>query len=98
MSGAVNLFGLTTAQFETFVLVLARVSVILFMIPIFSSAQVNTMVRFGLGLAVAFIVWHVGPPIAPLNGLGELTAAMFAQVFIGFVFGFVAYLVFVGIQ
>jgi flagellar biosynthesis protein FliR len=98
MSGAVNLFGLTTAQFETFVLVLTRVSVILFMIPIFSSAQVNTTVRFGLGLAVTFVVWHVVPPIAPLEGLGPLTAAIFSQVFIGFVFGFVAFLVFVGIQ
>jgi flagellar biosynthesis protein FliR len=98
MSGAVNLFGLTQAQFETFVLVMTRVSVILFMIPIFSSSQVNTMVRFGLGLAVTFVVWHVVPPIAPLSGLGPLTAAMFSQVFIGFVFGFVAFLVFVGIQ
>jgi flagellar biosynthesis protein FliR len=47
MSGAVNLFGLTQAQFETFVLVLVRVSVILLMIPIFQSAEVNVRVRFG---------------------------------------------------
>lgn len=98
MSGAVNLFGLTQAQFETFVLVMVRVSVILFMIPIFQSAQVNTMVRFGLGLAITFVVWHVVPPIAPLDGLGAMTAAIFSQAFIGFVFGFVAFLVFVGIQ
>jgi flagellar biosynthetic protein FliR len=98
MNGTVNLFGLTYAQFETFVLVLVRVSTILFMIPIFSSAQVNLAVRFGLGLAIAFIVWHVVPPIAPLEGFGPLTAAIFAQVFIGFVFGFIAFLVFVGIQ
>ena len=97
MNGAVNLFGLTQGQFETFVLVLVRVSVILMMIPIFQSAQVNNMVRFGLGLAVTFVVWHVVPPIEPL-GLGGLTAAVFSQVFVGFVFGFVAFLVFVGIQ
>jgi flagellar biosynthetic protein FliR len=98
MSGAVNLFGLTQAQFETFVLVLVRVSVILLMIPIFQSAQVNKMVRFGLGLAITFVVWHVVPPIAPLSGLGPLTAAVFSQALVGFVFGFVAFLVFVGIQ
>lgn len=98
MSGAVNLFGLTQAQFETFVLVLIRVSVILMMIPIFQSAQVNVRVRFGLGLAIAFVVWHVVPPIAPLSGLGPLTAAVFSQALVGFVFGFVAFLVFVGIQ
>jgi flagellar biosynthesis protein FliR len=88
MNGMVNLFGLTTGQFETFLLVLVRVSVILFMIPIFSSAQVNLLVRFGLGLAVTFVVWHVVPPIAVLGGIGPLTAAIFAQAFIGFVFGF----------
>jgi flagellar biosynthesis protein FliR len=98
MTGAVNLFGLTQAQFETFVLVLVRVSVILFMIPLFSSAQVNFMVRFGLGMAISYIVWHVIPPIAPFDGLGPLTAAVFSQVFVGFIFGFVAFLVFVGIQ
>ena len=98
MSGEANLFGLTYAQFETFVLVLVRVSVILFMMPIFSSSQVNQMVRFGLGLTIAFIVWHVVPTIAPLHTLGELTAAIFSQAFVGFIFGFIAFLVFVGIQ
>ena len=98
MIGGVNLFGLTAGQFETFVLVLVRVSVILFMIPIFQSAQINSMVRFGLGLAITFVVWNTVPAIKPLDGLGGLTAAMFSQVFIGFVFGFVAFLVFVGIQ
>lgn len=97
MTGAVNLFGLTQGQFETFILVLVRVSVILNMIPIFQSSQVNVMTRFGLGMAITFIVWHVVPPIAPL-GIGPLTVAVISQAFVGFVFGFVAFLVFVGIQ
>jgi flagellar biosynthetic protein FliR len=97
MTGAVNLFGLTFAQFETFMLVLVRVSVILFMLPLFSSSQVNQMVRFGLGLAVTFVVWHTVPTVAPLD-LGGLTAAVFSQALVGFVFGFTAFLVFVGIQ
>jgi flagellar biosynthetic protein FliR len=97
MTGAVNLFGLTQGQFETFILVLVRVSVILTMIPIFQSAQVNTMVRFGLGLTISYIVWSVVPPVEPL-GIGALTVAVISQAFIGFVFGFVAFLVFVGIQ
>jgi flagellar biosynthetic protein FliR len=33
-----------------------------------------------------------------IEGFGPLTAAVFSQAFIGFVFGFVAFLVFVGIQ
>ena len=94
----VNLFGLTYAQFETFVLVMVRVSVIFLMLPLFSAAQVNPMVRFGLGFVVTIIVWSVIPPVAPLDGLGPLTAAIFSQVFIGFIFGFVGFLVFVGLQ
>lgn len=93
-----NLFGLSFAQFETFVLVLVRVSIILFMLPIFSSSQVNPMIRFGLGLAITFVVWHIVPTTPLLDGLGPLTAAIVSQAFVGFVFGFVAFLVFVGIQ
>jgi flagellar biosynthetic protein FliR len=93
-----NLFGLTYAQFETFVLVLIRVSIILYMLPLFSSSQVQPMVRMGLGLAITFVVWSTVPVSPELLGLGPMTAAVFAQVFIGFVFGFVAFLVFVGIQ
>lgn len=97
MSG-VNLFGLTYAQFETFVFVLVRVSIILFMLPLFSSAQVNPMIRFGLGLAVTFVIWHIVPTTPLVEGLGPMTAAIVSQAFIGFVFGFIAFLVFVGIQ
>lgn len=93
-----NLFGLSYAQFETFVFVLVRVSVILFMLPLFSSAQVNPMIRFGLGLAVTFVVWHIVPTTPLVNGLGPMTAAIISQAFIGFVFGFIAFLAFVGIE
>jgi flagellar biosynthesis protein FliR len=98
MSGAVNLFGLTFSQFETFMLVLVRVSVILFLLPLFSAAQVNLMVRFGLGLAITFVVWHTVPPVQHIDGLGALTAAVMSQALVGFVFGFVGFLIFVGIQ
>ena len=93
-----DLFGLTAAQFETFVLVLVRVSTILFMIPIFSASQIPLQVRFGLGLTISFVVYHVVPTIAPLDGLGALTSAVFCQAMVGLVFGFVSFLVFTGVQ
>jgi len=71
VNGPINFFGLTQDQFLTFVLVMIRVSVILFMLPIFSASQVSSMVRFGLGLAITFVVWHVVPPVTGLHGLGE---------------------------
>jgi len=98
VSEALNIFGLNEAQFETFLLVLVRTSTILLMLPIISSSQVPRPVRFGLGLLISFIIWRVVPPIAPLGGLGPLTAAIFSQVMIGVVFGFVSYLAFTGLQ
>jgi flagellar biosynthetic protein FliR len=93
-----GVFGLTAAQFETFLLVLVRTSIIMIMLPVFSSNQVLPQVRFGLGLLIAFLIWHVVPTIAPLGGLGPLTAAVVSQALIGVVFGFIASLAFTGLQ
>ncbi len=98
MSEALNIFGLNEAQFETFLLVLVRTSTILFMLPIISSTQVPRQVRFGLALLISFIIWRVVPPIAPLGGLGPLTAAVISQFVVGMVFGFISYLAFTGLQ
>jgi flagellar biosynthetic protein FliR len=98
MTAPVSLFGLTTGQFETLLLVAVRTSIIIYMLPVFSSRQVLPQVRFGLGLFVAYIIWHVVPPMAPIEGLGPLTAAILSQAMIGVVFGFIASLAFTGIQ
>ncbi len=98
MTGTWNVFGLSTGQFETVLLVLVRVSAMLMLVPIFSQTQVPQLVRFGLGLLLALVIVRVVPPMAPLGSLGELTVAILAQVFIGLVFGFVAFLLFTGIQ
>jgi flagellar biosynthesis protein FliR len=97
MTGAFHLFGLGTAQFETLILILIRVSSMLSFVPIFSAIQIPLLVRFGLGLALAFVIAQGVHVIAPLD-LGGLTAAVFSQVFIGAAFGFVAFLIFTGIQ
>jgi len=98
MTGAFNVFGLGTAQFETILLVLVRVGAMLTLVPIFSQTQVPQLVRFGLGLLLAFVIVRTVPVMAPLGGLGELVVAILAQVFVGVVFGFVAFLIFTGIQ
>jgi flagellar biosynthesis protein FliR len=98
VTGAFNVFGLSTGQFETMVLVLVRVSAMLALVPIFSQTQIPQLVRFGLGLLLAFVIVRTVPPMAPLGSLGELTVAILAQVFVGLVFGFVAFLLFTGVQ
>jgi flagellar biosynthetic protein FliR len=96
--GAFDLFGLSQARFETLLLVAIRVTVLLSMVPIFSARQIPLLVRIGLGLLLTFVIARIVPTLPHALSLGELTAGIFSQAFIGLVFGFVAFLVFTGIQ
>ena len=93
-----GVFGLSTGQFESLILVLVRVSAMLALVPVFSQTQLPRLTRFGIGALLALIIARTLPPMAPLGGLGELVVAVLAQFFVGLVFGFVAFLLFTGIQ
>ncbi len=92
-----DLYGMNTATFETLLLVFVRVTAILALIPIFGATQVPRPVRIGLALLVTFVVSKTVPAIAPL-AIGGLTSAVISQILVGAVFGFVASLVFTGVQ
>ena len=93
----IDVFGLHTAQLETFFLIWVRCSTILMIMPIFGAAQVPAQVRVGLGLLVSFVVYGTVHAIQPLS-LGELAVAIISQFVIGALFGFVTQLVFMGVQ
>jgi flagellar biosynthesis protein FliR len=93
-----HLFGLTPQQFETLFLVFLRVTSMLFLFPIFSSAQIPTQLRLGLGALIAFLVYRVIPVPHLTGGAFELIIGSAAQVLLGVIVGFVGSLVFVGIQ
>jgi flagellar biosynthesis protein FliR len=93
-----HLFGLTPEQFETLFLIFLRVTSMLYLFPVFSSSQVPHQVRLGLGGLIAFLVYHVIPVQHLTGGAFELIVGASAQVLLGVVVGFVASLVFVGIQ
>lgn len=93
-----NPFDVSPAQFETFLLIVVRVSTMLFVFPIFSAQQVPTLVRIGLAFLISAVLYHSAPLTAPLMDMGSLFAAVMSQVVIGLIVGFVAYLVFMGIQ
>ena len=97
MTSAWNLFGLGVAQFETILLVMARVFSMLALMPIFSQTQIPQLARFGIAMLISFVLVRTVPAMAPL-GMGEMVVAIAAQVFVGLVFGFVAFLLFTGIQ
>lgn len=93
-----DLFNLSQAQFETFLLIVVRVSTMLFVFPVFSARQIPILVRIGLAFLISFVLYRAVPPMAPLADMGALIGAVFSQVVLGLIVGFVAYLVFMGIQ
>jgi flagellar biosynthesis protein FliR len=98
VTGTFNLFGIGTAQFETMLLVLVRVTSMLALVPIFSQTQIPQLLRFAIGLTIALVIVRTVPVLPPLHGLGELALAVASQAFVGLVFGFVSFLLFTGIQ
>jgi len=93
-----NVFGLTAQQFETFLLILVRVAAMLSMFPIFSSRQIPLLARIGLALAISFMLFRTVPPIPLITNYGDLAMATLAQTVLGAIVGYIASLVFVGIQ
>ena len=94
----VDVFGLNGAQFETFLLVFLRVTSMLYVFPIFSAPQIPTLVRFGFGMIVSFLLYRIVPVVHFSNGIFDLVLAAASQVILGMIVGFVASLVFTGIQ
>jgi flagellar biosynthetic protein FliR len=97
-AGGFNLFGLSEARFETLLLVLVRITLMLIQVPIFSGTQIPVSVRFGLGLVLTFVVAQTVPTLHAPLALFPLLIAVISQAFIGLVFGFTSFLVFMGIQ
>ena len=93
-----DIFGITAAQFQTFFLIFVRVSTMLFVFPIFSAPQIPIQTRFGLGALLSFLLLRTVPTLAPFTNLLALTIAILAQIALGAIVGYIASLVFAGIQ
>ncbi len=93
-----DIFGITGAQFQTFFLIFVRVSTMLFVFPIFSAPQIPIQTRFGLGALLSFLLLRTVPTLAPFTSLLALTIAILAQIALGAIVGYIASLVFAGIQ
>jgi flagellar biosynthetic protein FliR len=94
----VDVFGLSAAQFETFILVFARVAAMLQLFPIFSAQQVPRVARMGLAAAISFIVYRAVPVVHEPLSLYALGLSVAAQVALGVILGFIASLVFTAMQ
>ncbi len=94
----VDVFGLTGSQFETFLLVFVRVTAMLFVFPIFAAPQVPILARMGFSALLSFMLFRVIPAVPASPDLYGLALGVVCQVVLGVIVGFVAQLVFVGIQ
>ena len=94
----VDVFGLSGAQFETFLLVFVRVTSMLFVFPLFSAPQVPILLRFGLSALISFMLFRVVPMVPASPDLYGLALGVVSQIVLGLIVGFVAQLVFIGIQ
>jgi flagellar biosynthesis protein FliR len=66
--------------------------------PIVSAQQVPVQLRFGLGLVLSLVLYHIVPTVTVSPDLFALAAGAASQVILGLIVGYVATLVFAGIQ
>ncbi len=95
-----NIFTTDPAQLFSFLLTFLRISIVLFMLPIFNTNNIPTQVKAAVSLVLAISVWpHISPSIASvsLHPLG-LIIMVLGELFIGLVLGLAINLTFMGIQ
>ena len=87
-------------QFQSFVLILMRVSPILFMMPILNSRDIPNLLKIGLTLTVGLIllpVVKIDPQFLPQEPF-QFGSLMIAELMIGFILSLSVQVIFAGIQ
>ena len=95
-----NLFDYNPAVVLSFILTLMRVSIIMFMLPIFSTQNIPTLVKAAVSLVFTLGVW----PAVALSGAFmpahpfDIAIMLLGEVVVGLVLGMVIDFLFMGIQ
>lgn len=87
-------------EFKIYLLVLARISIVLFMLPIFSATMVPTLAKAALSMVMAMLLYSVvdvDPSLFPKTAI-ETGLLLIAEVMIGIVLGLSVRLFFGAIQ
>jgi flagellar biosynthetic protein FliR len=93
-------FDLTAAQVAAFILVLLRSAGLFLTSPLFASRNIPTQVKAAWALLTAVLLIPtvpVDPATIPLTGM-QFGLASVRELFVGFILGMAAFLLFVGIQ
>lgn len=100
LSGIPALQDFTVAQIEIWLLVLLRISVLVFLLPILSTEEVPSRFKAGLAFFLSIIIFPVLPQTA-INIPPNLPAYIFMamkELYIGAVMGFAATFLFAGLR
>jgi len=95
-----ELFDLTIDMFKSYILVLIRVSVVLFMLPIFGGKKIATIIKAGCAFSISLVllpVVHPDPALFPDNPWFAFMI-LCSEIILGFLLGFIIDCFFSGIQ
>lgn len=95
-----DLVSLSPEQFKSFVLILIRISVVLFMLPIFGSRLVPNLVKAGLALMISIVLMPVVQPDPRLfpEGLFSALNLIVSELIFGLTIGLSIRLFFAAVQ
>lgn len=91
---------ITLAQIEVFLLILARLGGIFIVAPVFSARSIPAVIKVGMAIWIALVLWFVIPLEASLlpTTMPTLILALLSEVLIGFLIGFVCQVLFAIIE
>jgi flagellar biosynthetic protein FliR len=95
-----DLLGLSPEEFKSLVLILIRISIVLFLLPIFGGRMLPNPVKAGLALMITIVLFPVIRPDPKLfpEGLLGVVNLILAELVLGLVIGLTIRLFFAGIQ
>lgn len=95
-----DFFGIDQREVEILILVFARISMVIAVIPIFGSTNVPIMVKAGLSAFLSVIVYSFSEPsgIPEVLSIANLLSLILREGLIGLLFGFITGMLFYAIQ
>lgn len=95
-----DILSFSTGEFKVFLLILIRVSIVLFMFPVFSSPVVPAMAKAGLALLISFLLYPVAPVSADRFPNDNLAFAVLVvgEVIVGMILGYTVDVFFGAVQ
>jgi len=89
----------TVLDFEVWVLVLVRVSILVFMLPVIGASSVSPTIKAGLSALLSFVIYPTLPPleIPPSSSVPQLVFLAFQESAVGILIGTVSTVVFMAL-